>query len=135
MTISERVGSLMQEQRFSQRDVANYLGVTHATVQKWVSTNRPFSAEYIVPLSRLFKVSPIYLLTGVDSDASAVSEVPEIPEGCMELDEGEAALIEWFRELDYEGKIKVSGTAVDELRRVQQENEINAPAAKSGRAG
>lgn len=135
MTISERVGSLMQEQRFSQRDVANYLGVTQATVQKWVSTNRPFSAEYIVPLSRLFKVSPIYLLTGVDSDASAVPEVPEIPEDCMQLDDGETALIEWFRELDYEGKIKVSGTAVDELRRVQQENELNAPTAKSGRAG
>lgn len=132
MTISERVNELMQELRFSQRDVANHLGVTQGTVQKWVTKNRPFSAEYIMPLSSLFKVSPVYLLTGEDIESFVA---PEIPDDYIQLDEGELSLIEWFRELDYEGKIKVSGTAVDELRRVQQENEINAPTVKSGRAG
>ena len=132
MTISERVNMLMQELKFSQRDVANFLGVTQGTVQKWVSKNRPFSAEYLIPLSRLLKVSPMYLLTGEESTDAVI---PEIPDDYIQLDDAEAALIEWFRELDYEGKIKVSGTAVDELRRVQQENEINAPVAKNGRAG
>ena len=123
MTISERVLELSQDKNFSQRDIATCIGVTQGTVQKWLSKNRPFSAEYILPLSELFGVSPLFLLTGKEEPAVAnhPSKAPDEPV----LSDDERYLLAAWREVegDREARNLILGEASRQVLRVRKERD------------
>ncbi|MBP3653192.1 MAG: helix-turn-helix transcriptional regulator, partial [Clostridia bacterium] len=113
----ERVLELSKDKNFSQRDIATCIGVTQGTVQKWLAKNRPFSAEYILPLSELFGVSPLFLLTGEEEPAVAKATA-----GSEAMNDVECGLLEGFRQLDEEGQIVMRAKLIEELRRVRERN-------------
>ena len=111
MTIGERVFSLMKEQRRTQRDLANYLGVSETTVSYWArNTQGMFPSDMLVPVAGYLGVSVYYLLTGEDDPLPPVINVTS-PDPESALPEEERELLKVFRGLDREGKVMTLSTA------------------------
>lgn len=133
MGIADVVRELLNDDKSkTQKELGHLAKVEPATVCNWLKGVGKVPADAVIPWSEYFGVHPMFLLTGEEQPEAPVAEVPA---GSVQLDEAELALFEWVRQLDYEGRVKVSAAAIDELRRMQQENEIDAPSVNEGRAG
>lgn len=115
MTISERLDALMREKKITRAEVSEVLSVSDKTVAVWVKNNKPFSAEYIMPLSKFLGVSPVYLLTGEEESQPIHAEKTD------EYSETEKKMIEYLRKLDTEGRILVMAKVIEELRRAEED--------------
>ena len=67
MELGTKVKFLMKEQGITQRALANEIGISPATVNRYVSGNREPSASLIKAFATILHTTPNYLL-GVQSD-------------------------------------------------------------------
>lgn len=65
---NEHIKDLRVKKGFTQQQVADYLGVTKATISKYETGQRRIKGEYMKKLATLFEVDPFYILTGVSAD-------------------------------------------------------------------
>ena len=111
MTISERIMSLLRQTAHTQKDICLALGVAPSTVCDWFKRNTDsIPSAYIVPLARMFAISPVELLTGD-------------PSGLVLLSKDEQRLIEAYRKLDPDGQTVVHAAVITESRRIQNVEE------------
>lgn len=113
-SIIYRVERLLLERDMTQKQLAEDIGVLQNTFNGWIKRGTDFPARYIIPVSRVLGVHPIWLLTGEDA------LMPEIPDTYVELSPDERFLIDTYRQLDPEGRVMTSGKAVEELRRLKE---------------
>ena len=66
MKYHERMRDLRQDHDYTQKYVANFLGVAQNTYSQYESDKRPIPVEYIIALCDLYKVSADYLLGRAD---------------------------------------------------------------------
>jgi len=74
MNISERVFALAKQQKKTQSDIANALGIRQATVSAWKSKGVIPSSEHIAPLATFLGVSCDYLCTGRETPPPAIHQ-------------------------------------------------------------
>lgn len=67
--VGERIKYLREQKGQTQADLARLLGITRSSVNAWEMGISVPSTQYVVELSRLFRVSTDYIL-GVDSSVS-----------------------------------------------------------------
>lgn len=67
-TNNNHLKELRRQRGYTQQDVADFLGVTKATISKYENGQRALNYEYIGKLAELFLVEPIYILTGETSE-------------------------------------------------------------------
>lgn len=109
MTISERIMSLLRQTAHTQHDISVALNVAPSTVCDWFKRNTDsIPSAYIVPLAKMFTISPTELLTGD-------------PSGLVLLSREEQRLIETYRQLDPDGQTVVRATAIQEKRKLTEE--------------
>jgi len=83
--MTEDMGKKLREQRvkcnLTQRDVANAVGVTEATVSRWESGHIDnMRRDKIADLARVLRVSPLFIM-GIDNEPSA----PPAPQKSIEV--------------------------------------------------
>lgn len=106
MTISQRIFSLLESKHLSQKDLAEYAGLSPAAISGWKSKNTSPSSDKLVKISEFLGVSVYYLLTGKEETSPfPVSELvmDSAPVFQSEPDETETELLRMFRQLpDFE---------------------------------
>ncbi len=70
MTISQRIFFLLHEKHLSQKDLAQYAGLSPAAISGWKTKNTSPSADKLVKICEFLDVSLSYLLTGSDTPVS-----------------------------------------------------------------
>lgn len=75
--IAERIKTLRENCNLSQTQLATKLGITRASVNAWEMGISIPSTQYIVELSRIFKVSTDYLLCVSNKNALDVDGLTE----------------------------------------------------------
>ena len=116
MTIANRLNALCKERKIAKVLLAEKIGVPQSTLQTWIARGEDFPAKYLIPICNVLGVSVEALLLGDDAPASKTN-------GFTPLSEEESFLLDSYRLLDREGKVVVSGTVVNELRRVRAASE------------
>lgn len=93
----------------TQKTLSEALNVTPSTVNTWFkSDNESIASIYVMPICRLFGITPEELLEGTPAS---------LPNGYTEVSEDEEKLLGLFRDLDWEGKQIVMSKAIEEHRR------------------
>lgn len=62
MKYQERIRALRQDNDFSQREIADMLGIAQTTYSQYELDKRPMPIEYLVALCKFYKVSADYML-------------------------------------------------------------------------
>lgn len=112
MEIGAKIASLRKQRGWSQRRLAQELGVTGVAVGNWESANRTPQIEYLPQLAKIFGVTPNELL-GFDAPTTGA-----IPDGYYLLSVPEKNMIDDYRTLDRFGKSAVRAVLSVERRRV-----------------
>lgn len=74
MTINERISEILNsKKKFTQKNLANNIGIATSTVNNWLKLGRSVPSEYIIPISEFFGISCEYLLTGKESQSTIIS--------------------------------------------------------------
>ncbi len=60
---------LREQYNYSQEELATKIGTIKATISKYERGDRKINSEYLIKLSKLFKVSPEYIL-GIEENTS-----------------------------------------------------------------
>jgi len=68
MSLEERIKQLMEEQKISQKELAEKTGLTEASVSKYVNGKREPRIDVILKLAKVFNVSTDYLLEGLENE-------------------------------------------------------------------
>ena len=61
-TIGQRIANLLSEQRMTQRDLANRIGVTEVSVSRYISDDRVPKGTVIANIAKELHTTPNYLL-------------------------------------------------------------------------
>lgn len=91
MTINERVFFALENQRFSQAQLAKYLEINRANVSRWKERKSDIPSKYIVGIADFLGVSVMYLLTGKEE---------------VEENGADTRLLQLFHSMNEEGKEK-----------------------------
>lgn len=75
--VIQRVLSLLDEKGFKMADLCRYIGINTSTMANWKTRNTDPPTKYIIPICEFLKVSPEYLLTGVESHKKLSKEDAE----------------------------------------------------------
>lgn len=78
MELKERLSYYRKRQGLSQIELAEALEVSRQTVSKWETGTALPSAENLLALSRLYRVSVDALLKGTEADGAAAEDAPEL---------------------------------------------------------
>ena len=100
MTITERIFTILSQNKLSQKDFAKIIDVNEKTVSAWKKNNSLPPLDKISNISDCLGVSIDYLLTGKEKSSSAV-----------ELDSDEQLLIGYFKNLSDISKGIILGRA------------------------
>ena len=107
MTIAERIAYYCHEKGIKQNTVAEASGVSAPTLSGWLRQNvESIPSSTIVPMAKLFGISPVELLTG---------------EKYVGEDKGTEIqrLVDMYEALDWEGRHMVMASAISETRRTE----------------
>lgn len=99
MNINERIFKLLDKNKKSQKEYAEYIGTTPQTVNKWKTRGTEPPSEYIWKTAEFFNVSIEYILTGRMSKLNA------------ELTSDEKLLIRRYRNISKEQQVLIMGMA------------------------
>ncbi len=98
MTISQRIFALLESKGLSQKDLAEYAGISQSAITNWKKRNTTPSTEIIIKISEFLGVSERYLLTGTDETFSENTLLMEnVQELSPKLSEPERRLLKLFR--------------------------------------
>lgn len=96
MTISQRIFSILREQNLSQKELAQYTGISPAAISSWKSKGTNPSSDKIISICEFLHVEPYYLLTGsIAPGTELVQDEPTV----YGMDDTELLLIRQFRRL------------------------------------
>jgi transcriptional regulator with XRE-family HTH domain len=100
---ARRLRELMEKHELSQEDLANLLDVSQPSISNYVRGRIP-PAEILLEMSRIFRVSMEYLLTGTGSKQTHAAEEYSVQEPGMSYGDPEQMVISLFRGLTPEEK-------------------------------
>lgn len=105
---NEHLKKLRKEHGYTQQQVADELGVTKAAISKYENGLRDISRINIEKLSKLFKVDPIYILTGKpNTDWENIFE--------EDRKESEKQDLEYWKTILFSGAISQMAPLLDKL--------------------
>lgn len=108
---------LRKKRGYTQQQVADELGVTKATISKYENGLRDINRTNIEKLSKLFKVDPIYILTGKsDTDWENIFE--------EDRQESEKQDREYWKTILFTGAISQVAPLLDQLNDEGQQKAI-----------
>ena len=108
---------LRKKRGYTQQQVADELGVTKATISKYENGLRDINRTNIEKLSKLFKVDPIYILTGKsDTEWESIFEEDRI--------ESEKQDREYYKTIVFTGAISKVAHLLDKLNDKGQQKAI-----------
>lgn len=121
MLIKDFIYYRRKELNLTLQDIANYVGVSKGTVQKWESGFiKDMRRTNIALLAQILNISPIMLLQDSISD----DVVPY--KQTTHFTEREIALIQKYRQLDADGKADIDDLIESKLARSQRKAEEGA---------
>lgn len=68
--LGERLRELRIKKKLTQQQVADFLGITKATISKYEHGERKLNDKYIEKLAQLYNVEPSYIVFGIKQDNS-----------------------------------------------------------------
>ncbi len=74
MTISQRIFALLKEKNLTQKELAEYTGISEAAISGWKTKHTTPSSDKLIKISEFLSVSVYYLLTGTDT---VIGNLPE----------------------------------------------------------
>lgn len=77
MTISERLFAIMEEKGKKAADLCRLLDIKTSVTSSWKQRNSDPPAKYITQICKFLDVTPQYLLTGEENDATATENLKE----------------------------------------------------------
>lgn len=102
MNTNDLIRTRRKELKLSQKQVADYVGVSEATLSRWESGNiANMKRSRIAALAKILEISPSLIVGDADyieAGLGSEKKEPVAPEGA-ELCEKDKRLIEWFRSL------------------------------------
>lgn len=133
--MGKKLRELRDARGLTQREVANAVGVTEATVSRWESGHiNNMRRDKIESLAKVLQVSPLVIM-GRDDESPAPPAAPPSAQEAAELYEApltehEREHIELYRELDERGR-----NAVDDLTDLHVERVRESTERSSGSTG
>ena len=70
MTISDRIFDRLKQLSMTQKELAERTGIQQSTISEWKKNKTNPSSEKILGICNVLKVTPEWLLSGVDAAAS-----------------------------------------------------------------
>lgn len=113
MSLSSVLESRRKELNLTLLEVANRVGVSESTVQRWESGNiKNLRHDRIVRLADVLEVSPSYLM-GWGEESEVIPGLLPLPAGEAAPDPKEARLTDLYRQLNTDGQEKLIDYADD----------------------
>lgn len=103
--INERIKKMRKRKNLTLLEVAEHLGVKEATAQRYESGNiKNIKHDTIWKLAELFDCDPMYLMGWREDEPGtynslSMADDKKTPPHIQQLTEGEAALLELFRQI------------------------------------
>ena len=69
MNICQNLNSILKERDITQKELCQQIGITESKLSYWLTKGKSIPSEYIVPICKYLNISPIFLLTGQESDS------------------------------------------------------------------
>lgn len=69
MDICQNLNSILKKRKISQKKLCQQIGITESKLSYWLTKGKNIPSEYIVPICKYLNISPIFLLTGQESDS------------------------------------------------------------------
>ena len=79
MTISQRIFALLKMKHLSQKDLAEYTGLSPAAISGWKKRNTSPSCDNLLQICDFLGVSVMYLLTGREEQIGGDSILMDVP--------------------------------------------------------
>ena len=70
MTYQERIRGLREDNDFTQKQIADLLGIAQTTYSQYELVKRPLPIDYLIFLCKFYKVSADYILGFTDERSS-----------------------------------------------------------------
>ena len=64
-TVGERLKRIRLEHKFTQKQIADYLGFKQGQIAKLESNERTLKSDSLIKLSNLYRCSPEYIILGI----------------------------------------------------------------------
>ena len=107
MLISERIYKYLAERGMSQIEFSKRTGISQSTISDWRRKGTNPSSDKIMIICDVLEISPLELLTGVDS--SSQENADNVDFMILNKNSGEYQLIESYRKLDGDARKRVEG--------------------------
>lgn len=75
MTVSERIFVRLDQLSMSQKEFAEKTGILPSTISEWKKKKTNPLSEKIMPICEVLRVTPEWLLSGVDSEGTEKEEI------------------------------------------------------------
>lgn len=123
----QRIKEIRMAHGYSQRDLAEKIGVSSSTVAMWETDKRAPRTKALKRLSELFNVSPMYILGESDNPDphNSVKESPESDDDKLIIDPKEIEALQKYMTLDETGKATVDLIIDQENDRCETEGTSN----------
>ena len=69
MDICQNLNSILKKRKITQKGLCQQVGITESKLSYWLTKGKSIPSEYIVPICKYLNISPIFLLTGQESDS------------------------------------------------------------------
>ncbi|EMR4174183.1 helix-turn-helix domain-containing protein [Serratia marcescens] len=118
-TPGSRIRGRRKEMKFTQRSLAQALGISHVSVSQWERDDSEPTGKNLFSLSRVLRCSPTWILFG--DEEQQPSQIDEIP---RQLNEQQIQLLDLFDQLpESEKEIHLSALRdkVDDFNRLFDE--------------
>lgn len=123
----QRIKEIRIAHEYSQRDLADKIGVSSSTVAMWETGKRVPRPQALEQLSELFNVSPMYILGESDDPDphNSIEESSESDDGKLIIDPKEIEALKKYLTLDESGKATVDLIIDQENDRCEIEGTAN----------
>lgn len=69
MEVNERIFKLLEDQKKTAKELAEYIGVKPSSISSWKNENSYPSSKYILKISEFLNVSPTFLFLGEELES------------------------------------------------------------------
>ncbi len=85
MTIGNRIAELMKKMGYTQKELANMIGVTEASMSRYLSNDREPKMEVIANLATALNTTTDYLISGIKDEESFEGIYKLVARGAIEM--------------------------------------------------
>ncbi len=104
MIISERIFSILQEKKISQKDFSDRTGISQSTISDWKRKGTNPAADKIMLICDVLGISPYELLSGVENNKYVQLDYIVVDKNSKDY-----AMVDTFRKLNHSDKERVIG--------------------------